>query len=371
MDKTTENEAGKIRTGEVRGSEVRANEVRKGEVRGSRNERDSGEKLSALFEEGRNRLKNAEIPDWDYDSRELLLWICNLTRMELLMEPDRLVDRETAARYREYIQKRESHIPLQYLMGECEFMGLPFFVNENVLIPRQDTEVLIEWILEREKDNVCFVIPEKIEKDNPDRAEDNSDREKDSRKVKKEHTYKLLDVCTGSGCIAVSLAAFLYNRQNPSITEKSIKKAIHIDALDISEPALIVAEKNAERNRASQQPAIRFFQSNMFQNVEEQYDVIVSNPPYIPSAVVDGLMEEVKDHEPRLALDGTEDGLFFYRILAKESKNYLKPGGRLYLEIGHDQGVSVPRLLTEAGFIQIEVKKDLAGNDRAVAAVFP
>lgn len=334
MDKTTEKEAGKIRTGEVRNGEVRA----------GRNEGDSGEKMSALLEEGRNRLKNAEIPDWDYDSRELLLWICNLTRMDFLMEPERLIDRKTAARYREYIQKRESHIPLQYLMGECEFMGLPFFVNENVLIPRQDTEVLIEWILERENGN---------------------------RKGEKEHTYKLLDVCTGSGCIAVSLAAFLYNRQKLSITKKSIKKAIHIDALDISEPALIVAEKNAERNRVSQQPAIRFFQSNMFQNVEEQYDVIVSNPPYIPSAVVDGLMEEVKDHEPRIALDGTEDGLFFYRILAKESKNYLKPGGRLYLEIGHDQGVSVPRLLTEAGFIRIEVKKDLAGCDRAVAAVFP
>lgn len=349
MGKTTENEAGTIR----------ANKVRTDEKECSR-----GENLSILLEEGRKRLKNAQISDWDYDSRELLLWICNLTRMDYLMEPDRLVDGKTAERYREYIQKRENHIPLQYLMGECEFMGLPFFVNENVLIPRQDTEVLIEWILEREKDNIYVSIPEKIEKDS-------SGREKDNWKLKKKYTYKLLDVCTGSGCIAVSLAGFLYKRQNSSNTKKDTRKVICIDALDISKPALTIAEKNAERNRVSQQPAIRFFQSNMFQNVEEQYDVIVSNPPYIPSAVIDGLMKEVKDYEPRLALDGTEDGLFFYRILAKESKNYLKSGGRLYLEIGHNQGTSVPKLLSETGFIQIEVKKDLAGNDRAVAAVFP
>lgn len=274
--------------------------------------------ITSLLQYGREALQKENIMDWEYDSRILLEWVCDLSRMDFIMEPNRNVSEEKASVYQELIAKRASHEPLQYLMGECEFMGLPFFVNPNVLIPRQDTEVLVEWILEREK----------------------------------EEGLKLLDVCAGSGCIGISLAALGHDMK--------------VESLDISEGALLTAKKNAERNNVN----INFFKSNMFENVEKTYDVIVSNPPYIPSAVVDGLMEEVRDHEPRLALDGEEDGLSFYRILAKESKKYLVPGGRLYLEIGHDQGQSVPELLREAGFMEIEVKKDLAGNDRAVAAVF-
>lgn len=274
--------------------------------------------ITGLLQYGRDELKKENIADWEYDSRILLEWVCNLSRMDFFMEPDKSVSEENVCIYKEMIAKRASHEPLQYLMGECEFMGLPFFVNPDVLIPRQDTEVLVEWILEREK----------------------------------EEGLKLLDVCAGSGCVGISLAALGHDME--------------VESLDISEKALATARKNAERNQVK----IHYFHSNMFENVEKNYDVIVSNPPYIPSAVVDGLMKEVREHEPRLALDGEEDGLFFYRILARESKEYLVPGGRLYLEIGHDQGQSVPELLSEAGFTQIEVRKDLAGNDRAIAAVF-
>lgn len=285
------------------------------------------QKAKELLKEGQNQLRQAGIADWDYDSRSLFQWICKISRMDLLLEPDLTIEEEKARRFKDYIKRRASHEPLQYLMRECEFMGLPFTVNEHVLIPRQDTETLVEWILEKEKPQIAA--------------------------GKKMH---ILDVCTGSGCIAISLAAFWRERQG-----------LFVDALDVSSDALRVAEQNSKKNET----AVTFFQSDMFDAVQEKYDLIVSNPPYIPSGVVDGLMEEVRLHEPRLALDGKEDGLFFYRILAGEGKRHLKEGGRLYLEIGHDQGKSVPDLLAMEGFSKIEVKKDLAGHDRAIYAVFP
>lgn len=275
--------------------------------------------ITDLLQYGKEQLQKANIIDWDYDSRILLEWVCHMSRIDILMEPNQNVSDEKATQYQKLISKRASHEPLQYLMGECEFMGLPFLVNPNVLIPRQDTEILVEWILEREK----------------------------------REGLKLLDVCTGSGCIAVSLSA--------------LGEKMTVDAVDISSKALLTARKNAKKNQVN----INFIHSNMFEKVNQIYDVIVSNPPYIPSVVIEGLMEEVRDHEPRLALDGEADGLHFYRILALESPKYLIPGGRLYLEIGHDQGISVPNLLREAGFTEIQVKKDFAGNDRAVAAIFP
>ena len=278
------------------------------------------QKAAELLKYGQEQLKNAGIFDWDYDSRTLLKWICHISRMDLLINPDLMVKEDTARCYRKYIEKRAAHQPLQYLMGECEFMGLPFWVNPHVLIPRQDTETLVEWILEREK---------------------------------KQTGLHILDVCTGSGCIAVSLAAL---GNHP-----------YVDAVDLSFNALSTAKKNAERNQVQ----VSFEQSDMFSQVKGIYDIIVSNPPYIPTEVMKELMPEVREHEPEMALDGKEDGLFFYRILARESRRHFKGKGRLYLEIGYDQGESVPALLQEAGFEEIEVKKDLAGNDRAVAAVFP
>lgn len=275
---------------------------------------------------GQEALKLTGIYEWDYDSRALLEWQCGVTRTDLLLEPERTISEEQALAYKALIERRANHEPLQYIMGECEFMGLPFLVSEDVLIPRQDTEVLIEWILEREKEE-----------------------QKDS--------VTLLDVCTGSGCIAISLDV---------LWKQYCSSSLQVSALDVSEKALCIAEKNREKNGA----AVHFYHSDMFSQVTDQYDIVVSNPPYIPTKVVDELMEEVVGHEPRLALDGMEDGLHFYRILATEGKKHLKEGGRLYLEIGHDQGMTVPALLKEEGFQGIEVKKDLAGNDRCVVAIF-
>ena len=285
-----------------------------------------------LYQKGADILKQAAIPDWDYDSRTLLEWSCGITRMDLLLDPNKIVDQTDAESYLSYIDKRASHEPLQYLIGEWEFMGFPFKVNPSVLIPRQDTECLIEWILE------------------PEHNENSEDT------LKQEIT--VLDVCTGSGCIAISLDLLL--KEQAQLTAQ-------VEALDVSKDALMTAKINKELNHSE----VHFFESNMFENVEKSYDMIVSNPPYIPSKVVDGLMAEVVQFEPRLALDGMEDGLHFYRILAQEGKTHLNRGGRLYLEIGHDQGVSVPEILRNEGFVQIEVRKDLSGNDRCVRAVFP
>lgn len=284
-----------------------------------------------VCQKGSQILKEAGVLDFEYDSRVLLEWICGITRMDLILEPGKMIPDEESEKYLHYINRRADHEPLQYLIGEWEFMGMPFKVNPSVLIPRQDTEILIEWILDCE-------------------------RKKEALKDEKEH-ISLLDVCTGSGCIAISLDYFLKEQNN---------LAVCTDALDISTGALGTAMENNRNNGTH----VTFMESNMFENVDKKYDIIVSNPPYIPSDVVDGLMDEVVRFEPRLALDGKEDGLYFYRILAMEGRKYLKKGGRLYLEIGHDQGGSVPELLKEQGFTQIEVKKDLAGNDRCVRAVF-
>ncbi len=290
-------------------------------------------KASELLTYGADILKKANIPDWDYDSRFLLDWVCQVSRMDLLLDPYVMVEEEKSLQYRQYIEKRACHEPLQYLIGEWEFMGLPFKVNPSVLIPRQDTECLVEWILSRERNNM---------------GEDEFDHA----------PIKILDVCTGSGCIAISLDC---------LWKEFCHSEKKVEALDISKEALKTASDNNELNHAQ----VMFRESNMFDNVKDKYDIIVSNPPYIPTQVVDGLMAEVVQNEPRLALDGKEDGLHFYRILAEKGRDYLKPGGRIYLEIGHDQGESVPKLLKESGFTLIEVRKDLAGHDRCIRAVFP
>lgn len=240
--------------------------------------------------------------------------------------------------YRTALKKRASHIPLQQILGEQEFMGLSFFVNEHVLIPRQDTETLVELILKEQKNR----------------------------------DISILDMCTGSGCIAISL--------------KKLGGYAHVEGADISEEALKVAKKNAGeilgtcRNSAASEASgtgvsdetVNFRHSDMFHAFQdsEQFDVIVSNPPYIPTDVIEGLEPEVRDHEPRGALDGTADGLYFYRILAKECAKHLTPGGHVYFEIGYDQGAAVKTLLDDHGFQDTKVIQDLAGKDRIVSGTW-
>ena len=247
---------------------------------------------------------------------------------------------EAAVRFRNLLEQRGSRIPLQQILGVQEFMGLEFAVNGDVLIPRQDTEVLVEEIL---KD----LIPERKQDGAGDLA--------------------VLDLCTGSGCIGISLARYL-----AAYFTEGAGPSLQVVLSDISEKALRVAGENIRRLQcASWCSTVR---SDLFEvfgqagRLPARFDVIVSNPPYIPSGVIGTLAPEVKDHEPRLALDGEADGLAFYRRIAAQAPDHLNPGGRLYVEIGWDQGEPVKKLFEAAQFAEVAVIRDLAGNDRVITS---
>lgn len=276
-----------------------------------------------LWKWGEKRLAESGIREADLDAKYLLLEAFEMDLAHFLLREQEQVP-STDGRTREYsdaVLARASRVPLQYLTGKQDFMGLTFHVDERVLIPRQDTETLAELVL----------------RENP------------------EENIRLLDLCTGSGCLAVSLAVLGGYEE--------------VDAGDISPDALEVAEENGRRLGGN----VHFVESDLFSALDpgKAYDVIVSNPPYIPTEVIEGLEPEVRDYEPRMALDGSGDGLAFYRRLAAESPSHLKPGGRLYLEIGWDQGESVEALLRENGFEDIEVVRDDAGNCRVVRGKRP
>lgn len=268
---------------------------------------------------GSTVLAQAGVADAKLDAWLLLETVCKINLTFYYSHTEDPMTLEQQSEYEIAIRKRAERIPLQYITGEQEFMGLNFKVNSNVLIPRQDTETLVETVL-------CAY---------------------------KNQGISLLDVCTGSGCIAISLAA--------------LGKYAHVEAADISNAALLTAEKNAEKILGA--GVVKFRRSDLFSAFapEERFDVIVSNPPYIPSMVIEGLEPEVRDFEPRLALDGSGDGLFFYRKLAEESRSFLKENGAVYFEIGYDQGEAVERLLSGHGFKDTKVIKDLSGKDRVVS----
>ena len=302
--------------------------------------------LYDLLNEGSATLQQAGDTDGENDAKLLLFEAFHLDLVHFLMDRLRPLSEQDAKvqeqirTYRGMIEKRASRIPLQQILGSQEFMGLEFFVNEHVLIPRQDTETLVELVLQEQQG------PEK----------------------------KLLDLCTGSGCIAISLAVKGGYRS--------------VTATDLSEEALKVAERNAkmhgfamvsytETQAAPEQAGHPFIfrQGDLFSALPRTeagtFDIITSNPPYIPTAVIATLEPEVREHEPMMALDGTEDGLRFYRQIAQEAGTWLKPGGAIYLEIGYDQGEAVSGLLREAGFDKVRVVKDLPGKDRVVCGVWP
>lgn len=266
------------------------------------------------YETGKGALAAAGIEEAELDARLLLEEICGTDRNTLLVHGDRNVTEEELAQYREMLEKRSVHIPLQQIIGRQSFMGLDFYVDENVLIPRQDTELLVEEALQELHDGM-----------------------------------RILDMCTGSGCILLSLLK--YSNDCEGI------------GADISEEALKVAERN--RVQLGLKNAA-FIKSDLFEAVEGKFDLLVSNPPYICSDVIDTLMPEVREHEPRQALDGSADGLHFYRRILAECRTYLKPGGILLFEIGYDQGEAVKRLMEENGFLEVEVKKDYGRLDRVV-----
>ena len=261
-------------------------------------------------------LKAAGVENESAESWFLMEAACQINRSFYLLHERDEMSPEQEKDYLKLTEKRCQRMPLQYLTGEQEFMGLPFAVNEHVLIPRQDTEVLVEETIQILKNEM-------------------SDAD-------------VLDLCTGSGCIGISIQSFCPETK--------------VTAADISEDALKVAKYNALQNRV----LVNFVHSNLFSEISGTFDLIVSNPPYIPSKVIDTLMPEVRDHEPMGALDGKEDGLYFYRRITEESVAHLKDGGYLLYEIGHDQAEAVSGFMKEQGFYDIKVICDLAGLDRVV-----
>ncbi len=271
--------------------------------------------MQKLYQEGIQSLKEAGIQEAELDAWYLLEFVTGIGRAYYYARPSKAVADQDALRYRKLLGERRQRIPLQHLTGQQEFMGLPFLVNDQVLVPRQDTEILAEQALSRMKEG-----------------------------------DRVLDMCTGSGCILLSLLEL-----GP--------KAYGVGA-DLMEGALLVARENARRLGVE----ASFVRSDLFAafGPGEMFDLIVSNPPYIPTGELDKLEPEVKCHDPRVALDGREDGLFFYRRIVEESVSRLKKGGFLLFETGCGQAAAVSALMQAAGFCQIVVKKDLAGLDRVV-----
>ena len=269
--------------------------------------------LQMIYKEGAETLEHAGIPDAKLDAWYLLEYVTGISRASYFGDPKREVPKEQAESYREVILRRAGHIPLQHITGEQEFMGYTFLVNPDVLIPRQDTETLTEEALKFTKPGM-----------------------------------KVLDMCTGSGCILISLL-----KSCPGLKGTGC---------DISEKALKMARENGRRLQVE----ASWIQSDLFEQISERFDLIVSNPPYIRTGVIEELQQEVRLHDPWIALDGKKDGLYFYRRIIAESTGYIRDNGAMMFEIGHDQAEDVVRLMEEAGYTQIRVKKDLAGLDRVV-----
>ena len=267
---------------------------------------------------GTELLKLSGVENAEYDSFALLAHITEITKTDYLVRGEKELSQEHFDLFMKYIERRCKREPLQHILGSAWFFGREFVINRNVLIPRADTEVLVEKALGVIKDNDV-----------------------------------VLDMCTGSGCIITTLSL-----------ERKLKKAVGVD---LSEKALEVAVQNAKRLNAD----VTYIHSDLFENVdsvfsEGEIDVLVSNPPYIESAVIETLSDEVRLYDPLIALDGMEDGLHFYRRITASCKRYLKQGGWLIYEIGYNQGSQVKDILLQEGFDQIEVLKDYAGLNRVV-----
>ena len=269
--------------------------------------------FASALKYGKKYLADRQIENSDGDAWYLMEYVWGIDRSCYVLHSDDIIEQKDEERYRKLLQKRGRHIPLQHLTGTCDFMGLSFQVNDQVLIPRQDTETLVESALFRLKEG-----------------------------------DRVLDLCTGSGCIILSL--------------EKLGPGIRALGADISEAALAVAK----RNRDSLGLETEFCRSDLFDGIKGLFDMIVSNPPYIASDRIPGLMEEVRDFEPLLALDGGVDGLDFYRRIVKDVRNFLKPGGWLGLEIGYDQREAVEDLLRGQGLEETETLRDLSGLDRTV-----
>ena len=267
---------------------------------------------------GMQKLKEAEIGEAQLDARLLLEEVCGTDHNTLLCHGDREVSEAEEEQYRKALEQRAVHVPLQHLLGYQDFMGLRFQVHEYVLIPRQDTEILVEEAMRYLHDGM-----------------------------------RILDLCTGSGCILLSLLHYSNDCEGTGV--------------DISKEALQVAALNAELLGIKAD----FLKSDLYEKVTGKFDLLVSNPPYIERKVIPTLMEEVREYDPYIALDGGEDGLDFYRRIIGGAQDYLKRGGQILMEIGSGQAQAVSELLREAGFKEIDVCRDFAGLDRVVSGRLP
>ena len=294
--------------------------------------------LRGLMREAAEKLAGCGIEEAPLDASLLLEYAAGVTAQDYLMDPFRELPQEKVCAFWEAVEKRAMRIPLQHITGVQEFMGYPFRVNEHVLIPRQDTETLVEQVL--------YDYPRQ--------------------------DIRVLDMCTGSGCIAASLAVLGGYRQ-------VVGADISMEALEIAQGNALRLLREAERREDEYRQEIRFARTDLFRGITgvmeelgiDSFDVIVSNPPYIRTADIEELEPEVRDFEPRLALDGSYDGLHFYRRIAAEAGPYLQAGGSLYLEIGADEAEDVKKILEAAGFEEIRVIRDLADKDRVIRARKP
>ena len=276
-------------------------------------------KIRDLIEKGKKDLKDNKIEDYDIISKLLIEHVCSISRSMIIVHQEDMVDDEKEVSYKKCIEKIIKGTPVQYITNSQEFMALNFYVDENVLIPQPDTELIVEEIIENYKSKNC----------------------------------KIMDLCTGSGAIGISIAKYI--------------EGASIVATDISTKAIQISKLNAEKNLV--RGKIRFIESDIFEKIDESdFDVIVSNPPYIETDVINKLSAEVKC-EPHIALDGGEDGLKFYRLIVDKAWSYIKNGGQLFLEIGYNQRELVEEILIKNGkYYNIYSKKDLGGNDRIIVA---
>ena len=293
--------------------------------------------IKELINIGTKQLRDAGVADAEIDAKELYCFMQHMDRTALMLRWQEVLQDNQCEAYFDLIERRASRVPLQHITGSQEFMGLPFEVNEKVLIPRQDTETMVEDALELMEKGTL-------------RGQEYTDGLKKGGDV--------LDLCCGSGAIGVSIA--------------KMARGTHVTCSDLSKEALEVAEKNARLNGCK---SVKFVESDMFAAFcgrlgKKKFNLIISNPPYIPPSVIEELEPEVRDHEPRMALDGGQDGLDFYRIIAEQAPEHLKKGGVLMLEIGFDQKEAVKGLLQETGrFEKIIGLTDLTGKDRIICAV--
>ncbi|MEZ3487704.1 MAG: peptide chain release factor N(5)-glutamine methyltransferase [Lachnospiraceae bacterium] len=294
--------------------------------------------LRQIIEEGTEFLKTAGIEEAALDAWYLLEYTTGISRASYYGEPDRIVDERQARQYMEYIGTRGKRIPLQHITGEQEFMGYPFYVDAHVLIPRQDTETLVE-------EAVGIILQTAV-------LEESAGGDEEGAQICGSPEYgkvRVLDMCTGSGCILLSILKLCPQAEG--------------EGCDISKDALAVARRNAGRLKVD----ARWICSDLFENWgPRRYDVIVSNPPYIRTEDIEGLKEEVRVHDPRIALDGGADGLCFYRRIIEGSVSHIEDGGYLLFEIGCDQGKDVAELMESRGYQDVVIKKDLPGLDRVV-----